>query len=436
MSTNVMSSSWLSYDQRPIWQYVGSWILLIPLLFFATKGGFLHPNDPSRLGEYTTDISSAEAAQDRLEQIAIWVICLAFMLPQARRIIGDLLEFKIIAAMLILVMLSAAWAPEPFESFRRGIYLSLTVVFGIYLAVRYKPLEQMRLFLFVGYAAALLSLLAVVFLPRYALGFTGEWKGIFGHKNDLGVLMLFLLTPAFHLRGESQLTRLLYILAGLLLIFKSDSKTAWVLCLVYITYVVTARFLGRFRRIDQVFLALVTLLVIGCLGVAIYQNLDILTAALGKNMTFSNRTRIWSAVMTAIWKRPLLGYGYGGFWRGFVGESGNLMTSVGFSVPHAHSGYLNIWLQTGAVGLGLFLALLMGALRNALACLKANRPMWADWYIGLIILVILSNLDESYIFNINEMTTILLIMAYIGLYRLARPLPERLANAIPNTAHG
>src|ERR1035438_4078489 len=78
MSTNVMSNSWLSYDKRPIWQYVGSWILLVPLLFFATKGGFLHPNDPSHLGEYTTDISSAEAARDRLEQIAIWVICLAF----------------------------------------------------------------------------------------------------------------------------------------------------------------------------------------------------------------------------------------------------------------------------------------------------------------------------------------------------------------------
>jgi exopolysaccharide production protein ExoQ len=140
--------------------------------------------------------------------------------------------------------------------------------------------------------------------------------------------------------------------------------------------------------------------------------------------------------MRAIWKRPLLGYGYGGFWRGFVGESGNLMTSVGFSVPHAHSGYLNIWLQTGAVGLGLFLALLLGALRNALASLKSNRPMWTDWYIAIIILVTLSNLDESYIFNINEMTTILLIMAYIGLYRLARPLPDRLANTLPYPTHG
>ena len=70
--------------------------------------------------------------------------------------------------------------------------------------------------------------------------------------------------------------------------------------------------------------------------------------------------------VAAISKRPLLGYGYGGFWRGLSGESGNVISYVGFGVPHAHSGYLNIWLQIGAVGLGLFLASLFIALTKCI----------------------------------------------------------------------
>ena len=431
MSTNVATTSWYYPDRQPLWHFVSFWILLIPLLFFATKGGFLHPNDPAHMGEYTTSISSETATQDRIEQIGIWLICLALMLPKVREIFGDLFKFKLIMALPLLAILSAAWAPEPFESFRRGIYLLLTVVFGMYLAERYGPEQQMRLLLYVGYAAAILSLAVVVVAPRYGLGFAGEWKGIFGHKNDLGVFMIFLLTPAFHLRSTSvgmQVGRALYILTGLVLIYKSESKTAWVICLTYMAYVFAARYVGRFKRIDQAFLVLFAASLVLLVGFVVYQNLDVLTGILGKNATFSGRTRIWTAVMTSISKRPMLGYGYGGFWRGLTGESGNVISYVGFGVPHAHSGYLNIWLQIGAVGLGLFLTSLCIALRNVFACFKPNRPMWVDWYAGLVLLIILSNLDESYILNINEMTTILFVMAYIGLYRFARTHTDSLAD--------
>jgi exopolysaccharide production protein ExoQ len=424
MSTSVATNSWYYYEKQPIWHFVSSWILLIPLLFFATKGGFLHPNDPAHMGEYTTSITSETATLDRVEQIGIWVLCLIMMIPKVREVLTDLINFKILAAIPLLAILSAAWAPDPFESFRRGIYLFLTIVFGMYLAERYLPEQQMRLVFFVGYSAAILSVLTVFLAPRYGLGFAGEWKGIFGHKNDLGVFMIFLLTPAFHLRPTTlpmQVGRLLYILLGLLLIFESQSKTAWVICLIYMAYVLAARYLGRFKRLDQVFLVLLAASAVLFVSFVVYQNVDLLTGVLGKDATFSGRTRIWSAVLTSISKRPLLGYGYGGFWRGLSGESGNVISSVGFGVPHAHSGYLNIWLQIGAIGLGMFLAALFVALRNAFACFKPDRPMWVDWYSGLLLLVVLANLDESYILNINEMTTILFVMAYIGLSRLARP---------------
>jgi exopolysaccharide production protein ExoQ len=420
MSTSVISGPWSRTQNQPIWHFVSSWILLVPLLFFATKGGFLHPNEIAHQGDYSHEISTAAAAQDRLEQVVIWLICLFSMLPLLRRIIHDLVEFKIIAAIPFIAMLSAIWAPEPFETLRRGVYLFLTVIFGMYLSERFGPNQQMRLFLFVGYAAVILSLLAIFFLPRYGLGFTGEWKGIFGHKNDMGVFVIFLLTPAFHLRGESRILRLLYVLAGLLLIYKSQSRTAWVICLGYFGYVLAVRYMGQLRRVDQLFVVLFGCLIVIIIGIGVYQSAGALTGVLGKNATLSGRTRIWSAVITAISKRPLLGYGYGGFWRGLTGESGNVILSVGFNVPHAHSGYLNIWLQLGAVGLSLFIVSLVTALRSAFRAMTSMRPAYIDWYLGLIFLIIISNTDESYILNINEMTTILFVMAYIGLRRFDR----------------
>ena len=71
---------------------------------------------------------------------------------------------------------------------------------------------------------------------------------------------------------------------------------------------------------------LVPLLITGGLLVAaglvwLWAHADVVTADVGKDATLTGRTDLWNVAITMIARRPWLGYGYGGFWRGWTGES-------------------------------------------------------------------------------------------------------------------
>ncbi len=65
--------------------------------------------------------------------------------------------------------------------------------------------------------------------------------------------------------------------------------------------------------------------------------------------SISERTRLWTAALAAITKRPIFGYGAG------IQSATDIMTAAGLpKVPHAHSTYLELLIEGGAVLLTLF----------------------------------------------------------------------------------
>jgi O-antigen ligase len=75
-------------------------------------------------------------------------------------------------------------------------------------------------------------------------------------------------------------------------------------------------------------------------------------SVIGRDYSFTGRTSIWEASSHAIEHRPLLGYGYSGFWRN-AETAGAISRAVDFSVPHAHNGILDLLLGVGFVGIAL-----------------------------------------------------------------------------------
>ena len=74
-----------------------------------------------------------------------------------------------------------------------------------------------------------------------------------------------------------------------------------------------------------------------------------LLGLIGKDTTFTGRTVLWVLVLESIFKKPLLGYGYQAFWTGESGPSLYLYLSSesDWLAPHAHNGYLDMWLDLG-----------------------------------------------------------------------------------------
>jgi exopolysaccharide production protein ExoQ len=401
---------------------VRTWLLMIPLVYFAADGRLLTQNK-DYAGQFSSNGDATGGGVARIEQLVVWCLACFIMSRAFPRITRAATRHKAFSAFALLAFVSISWSPDPVDALRRTVLFGLTLLFSFYLAEYYDPQEQMLLILFTGVIAVIASYLVVLLLPGLGYGYEGEWRGIFGHKNGLGMFVIFLISPAFFLRFRQSLVGI--ATAGIVgfaavLVLMSQSRTAWLLAFVFACYVCAYKLIARFRRRDAVLLSVAVMSIAGVMISLAVTQFDSLLQLLGKSADLSGRLQIWKAVALAISKHPFLGYGYGGFWDQSQGESMNVMMAVGFPLGHAHNGYLNLWLQLGLVGLLLFIWSLVAATRNGVKSLWLGDQNYVAWCLGIILLVIVGNIDESFIMQYNSLATMLYVMVCVGMSKSAR----------------
>jgi O-antigen ligase len=290
-----------------------------------------------------------------------------------------------------------------------------TTLFGVYLATRYSSSEILRILVWTLSIAALLSVVFAVALPSYGISSNsrGAWRGIYPHKNALGSLMgvnavLLLLLKPRNWRYRWALWAGVGLSVSLVLL--STSKGALVSFLVLLTLLPLYRSL-RWNYTLAIPFLITLLLIIGGLGIWLLENLDdIVVNKLGKDLTFTGRTVLWEAVIEMIQQRPLLGYGYSAFWRGWEGPSASLLNVGDWAVPNSHNGILDLWLDLGLVGVIAFmLGLLMNFVR-AVRQMRLAKTAEALWPLTLLTFIVLINLVESAILKQNNIYWILYVV--------------------------
>ncbi len=140
---------------------------------------------------------------------------------------------------------------------------------------------------------------------------------------------------------------------------------------------------------------------------------------LHRDPTLTGRTRLWAQSLQAIFKRPLLGYGYGAFWLGLRGQSANIAFITNWTAPHAHNGFIDVWLSLGGVGLALFAYSLLQATVRIWRLLRAGLLEQGIWMVSLILLIITFNVGESVLISAPSLMWILYVTAVVGLERFA-----------------
>ena len=401
----------------PLWQSLRTWWMIVPLLYFATMGDFIVEE-----GSSVIKTRMGPSSSERLEQILVWLIAIVLMGPRYRQILDAALRYKALSAIVVLAFASIFWSPFPADSIRRATLLGLTFLFGYFVAEKFSSKEQMRLILATGWCAVLLDVILVFAVPHYGLTYAGEWRGIFSSKADMGMFLCFLFSPFPFLKASGILMRFVSVvgvLLCLLSIYMCQSRGGWVLAATFIAYSCVVWVLRNFRSMDALVVASLTVVAAGVIAWLVYLNFDSFAYLIGKDPSLTNRTLIWNAVETAIGRHPILGYGYGGFWNGNQSESYNIVASVGTFITHAHNGYLNVWVQLGSVGLGLFIFTTVKACKDAFKGILVYRSDAALWYFGILLLILVGSIDESFLLNYNALTTILYVVACVGLHKIA-----------------
>jgi len=313
----------------------------------------------------------------------IYLIALIMLLPRYRDVIALLSKNKALVLFMIVVVLSMMWSELPSVTLRRALALVGTTVFGVYLAIRFSPSELLNLLALALGFSAIESLLFVLFSPRIAIHWGsnyGAWSGAFGHKNILGrtmVLGMLVLWAVLPQLRRFRLPILATIALSLLLVVMSQSRTSWIAAFGLLLAIPFLHYMQRSQIPLMIRVLLVALAGLGGLGFVVLEYADIGLQAVGRDDTFSGRTDIWAAAIEVGSDKPLLGHGYRTFWT--RGLTNRLLTGNG------HNSFLDIWLELGTVGLGLFLTTFFVTGQRALKRLARSNDRRGQWYVMFLL---------------------------------------------------
>jgi O-antigen ligase len=354
-------------------------------------------------------------------QGALFAILVVLIFLHWKSFAAGMRRSGLLLALCVLAIASAGWSSEPVFSFRRGIILLATTMLGIYMASRFDWDEQLDLFgWFVGISIIGSVVMAILF-PQYGISHdvhAGDWKGLFPHKNALGQQMAFgiLALAIGRPKGLPKVILGCSLLGATVLLILSRSATSAaalvVICAIYLTLHLVR--LKR-RKTLPLWLVFTPLISVGVVLVAMSGKL--ILAILGRDGTLTGRTIIWTSVLDAIRERPWLGYGYAVFWRnGVQGEARDVLNAIHWiGLKQAQSGYLDLCLDLGLLGLVVFLCGFSVAAWRGLTLFRGGSAQAAKWPLVFLAFFLIYNLVESSLLQLYTFLWVPYVSTFVSL---------------------
>lgn len=366
--------------------------VLFALLYFV--GAF----SPSDVGE---NMASRQWQFDRISyfaQIIVFAVLALLLFVRWQAISRGLRHAFWPLAICAFAILSAGWSEDPFFTVRRAIVLLATTVFAVYFGSWFDWDTQIQIFEWLFLVSIVGSVLMIVLAPQFGVSHDmhmGALKGMFSHKNllgrqmALGILTVVIGKPL----GMPRWLRVASVLAAFPLLVLAHSAGALLSLVIVIgAYMMLSIPRPAYRSSPPLWLGLLPLLLVG--GFLVITNAGTVLSLLGRDSSLTGRVPLWVAIEHAISRRFWLGYGYALFW---VRQTGSLqeVVATGWNALSAQNGYLDLALDLGMAGVGLFLCSLVSAVRHGLHALRSKDIRTPSWPLLFILFFAVQNIHES-----------------------------------------
>ena len=358
----------LALQRGPLVRSGRRWALILAMFLILNVMGAFTIIDRTVYGDW--DGKSGDKITQVLNLAQIFCSALLFKRGVSRDFTfgrGNML----LMALTGLLLLSTAWSIEPLTTVRRGVLYLLFMVGCIGVSRNMECDEFMDMTSVACCAAAAVSAALLVVSPGMVLTPDGDFRGVFSHKSVLGQIMLDGSIATLHglrtgRRGPVTGGLMLALLVAVVYLCKSATSLMGVVVMCSASAIFT-----MLRRRGAVRIWALWLCALGAplllLGMMFQSSL---LELLGKDPTLTGRTDLWAYVIGYIWQRPVLGWGLTAFWSGENPAANEISTILGWVVPQAHNGLLEILLEAGIVGACLFVAVLLRNMRIAVTCLS------------------------------------------------------------------
>jgi O-antigen ligase len=349
----------------------------------------------------------------------VYFLSLISLLPYLNKAFKIIKQEKFLAIFLIWSLLGMIWSNYPDITFKRWILIFGSYIVIISIFVHSVSTEDiLKYFRIVLFIYIPLSVISILVIPGATQSYQGEfaWRGLADHKNGFGqIVLVSSLIYFFSLHNyESKFKRLDYLMlfTSLILLLGSRSSTSIITLfiigiIVFFTGVKEKFFIHGIAKWFM-YLLVIFLGTIFIGAIFLFPSiLENLFNFIGKDPTFTGRTDLWADVISIVSSKIIWGVGYGAFWVPNSSQLNYIYQIYIWLPQQSHNGYIDITIETGLVGLSIFISMLI-------AYFHRNRKWKIDQFWKYFILAaIILNFQESSIFRTTSMTGILFMFSYM-----------------------
>jgi O-antigen ligase len=279
-----------------------------------------------------------------------------------------------------LPLISVLWSVAPGVTFTQGLAYFFVVLGAIGLAEASDGDELMDLVMLICGLSAVASIVQFFIFPE-----PGDFRGIFSQKNVLGQVMVGGVLAGLHgarIRGGRPFRSICVITLCTTVAFMSKSSTS----ILTIFVLFWLGMIGRLYLKGGSTRTIASCLAIVSVAIVIYFmiNPDLMFDVLGRENTLTGRTLIWPYVIDKIGEKPILGWGFSGFWSASNPVVSQIVKGEG-AAGSAHNAMLEFLLEIGFVGTAFFSFLW---LRNFVLAVKCMNGPTGQFGVSSILLLI------------------------------------------------
>jgi exopolysaccharide production protein ExoQ len=108
-------------------------------------------------------------------------------------------------------------------------------------------------------------------------------------------------------------------------------------------------------------------------------------------------------------RRPWLGYGFNAFWLPDESYVQKIWHLLRWEPPHAHNGFIELWLELGLLGTGLFLLVFAHYSAKATKFSRRNSEPDSAWPLIFFVFLFFTNFTETLFLPVNSIYFILYV---------------------------
>jgi len=305
---------------------------------------------------------------------------------------------------VLFALISSIWSQSVVDTMKNSIFLGCTTIIAIYISLNYEK-EDIFKVLFIWF----LSIVAINFVTFiFRIGniydvqevrYDSVIRGIFKHRNLLGFYMTLAISfSVWFLLYNCDNKKIKYIciseiIIASILLYMSKSMTSILLLIGMLILIIVT----KYKKINKIIIYGFIPLLLLSVYIIIYQPqwyIDLL-ALIGRSPNLTDRDVIWRGAIAGVETKPLLGYGYSGYWTNNIYSVNFVAKFYGGLPNHAHNGYLDVLLDFGFIGSTLIVSAFGITIRKIKRLNSIDKMEYINFILAYIVFICFYNLIES-----------------------------------------